>query len=90
MLVKLKCLQDLVNLIVDVQYYVQDILEGRSRTWLHSQTEEAIPHSIELSCGSVGRLQVSIHDCTKRLLPGFSMKINWPAGVAIGPAKDLK
>ena len=86
---KLKCLQDLVNSIVDVRYYVQDILEGRSTTWWHPQKEEAIPHSIEFSSGRVGRLQVSIHDSTKRL-PGSNLKINWAAGVAIGPAKHLQ
>jgi hypothetical protein len=61
------------------------IIEGRSTTWPHSQkdSEEAILHSSSIQFLNAGALELRLlHDC--------KIKINWPAGVAIGPAKDFK
>ena len=81
MLLKLNYVQDIENLMVGYEYYIQDILESTKTTTLYLQRakmEEVSHYSLRpehVRCNVLHATRFEgCNDCARRLLPGCSKK----------------
>ena len=81
MLLKLIYLQDIENLMVDYEYYIQDILESTKTTTLYLQRakmDEVSHYSLRpehVRCNVLHATRFEgCNDCARRLLPGCCLK----------------
>ena len=89
MLLKLIYLQDIENLMVEYEYYIQDILESTKTTTLYLQRAKMEEVSHYSLCPDATRFE-GCNDCTKRLLHGCCLKKSARPAFLCGRQKKIK